>query len=253
MSEPRTVVWFSAGAPSAVAAKLMLAKGPCTIVYTDPGSEHPDNERFIQDCEKWFGQEVIRLKGRYKDTWEVWEKERFLVGPTGAKCTAELKRRPRFKFQLPDDIQVFGYTAEEEHRAIRFREQNPGVDLATPLIEAGLTKSDCLAMVQRAGIKLPIMYELGYEYNNCVGCVKGGMGYWNKIRVDFPEVFERMAKLERTMNRTVLRDKGKPLFLDELDPSRGNHQTEPSIDCSLLCSIAEGTYLTIGEKPSKDE
>jgi hypothetical protein len=84
-----------------------------------------------------------------------------------------------------------------------------------------------------------MMYQLGYEYNNCVGCVKGGMGYWNKIRVDFPEIFDRMAKLERELGRTVLRDNG-PLFLDELDPTRGNHQTEPSIDCSLLCSLAEG-------------
>jgi len=235
----RTVVWFSAGAPSAVAAKLTIAKGPCVIAYTDPGSEHPDNERFIQDCEKWFGQEVLRLKGKYQDTWEVYEKERYLVGPSGAKCTTELKRKVRFKFERPTDIQVFGYTYEEEHRADRFRDQNPGVTLDTPLIEKKLTKSDCLAMVQRAGIELPAMYQLGYEYNNCIGCPKGGMGYWNKIRVDFPQVFDRMAKVERELNHTCLRSKGQPVFLDELDPNRGNMQTEPSIECSLLCQLAE--------------
>ena len=239
----RTVCWFSAGAPSAVAAKLALAGGGDVIIaYTDPGSEHPDNHRFMADCEEWFGQEVIKLKGDYEDTWDVWEKTKFLVGPMGARCTAELKRKPRFKFERPDDIQVFGYTAEEEHRAIRFREQNPGVILNTPLIEKGLTKPDCLAMVQRAGIELPEMYKLGYAYNNCVGCVKGGMGYWNKIRVDFPDVFDRMAKLERTLDNTVLRDKGTSLFLDELDPKRGNHQTEASIECSLLCVMAEDDF-----------
>ena len=36
----------------------------------------------------------------------------------------------------------------------------------------------------------PLMYDLGYPNNNCIGCVKGGMGYWNHIRKDFPEVFE---------------------------------------------------------------
>lgn len=237
--EVRTIVWFSAGAPSAVAAKLTLSEGPCIIAYNDPGSEHPDNKRFIKDCEGWFGQEVVMLKGKYKDTWDVWEKTRFLVGPTGARCTAELKRKPRFDFQRPTDRQVFGYTAEEAHRAVRFREQNPGVELLTPLIDRGLTKPDCLAMVERAGLKLPAMYELGYQYNNCIGCVKGGMGYWNKVRVDFPEVFDRMAALERNLERTVLRDSGKPLFLDELDPKRGNIQTEPDIECSLLCHVAE--------------
>jgi len=239
MNKQRTIVWFSAGAPSAVAAKLTVAQGPCEIVYTDPGSEHPDNERFIQDCEKWFGQKVLRLKGKYDDTWDVWEKTKFLVSPQGARCTVELKRKVRFAFERPDDIQVFGYTSEEEHRAIRFREQNPGVILATPLIERNLTKPDCLSMVERAGIELPVMYKMGYQYNNCVGCVKGGMGYWNKIRVDFPTTFDRMAKLERSIGNTVLRDANGAVYLDELDPTRGNHQTEPNVECSLMCQLAE--------------
>ena len=237
---PRTVVWFSAGAPSAVAAKLALAEGPCTIAYTDPGSEHPDNYRFIAECEEWFGQSVVMLKNdKYSDTWAVWGQTRYLVGPAGARCTAELKRKQRFAFERPTDRQVFGYTAEEEHRAIRFREQNPGVDLWTPLIERGLTKPDCLAMIERAGIELPEMYRLGYRYNNCVGCVKGGIGYWNKIRVDFPDVFERMALLERELGHTVIRDESGAVYLDELDPSRGNHQTEADVECSLLCVMAE--------------
>lgn len=239
---PRTVVWFSAGAASAVAAKLTLAEhDDVDIVYTDPGSEHPDNQRFITDCEAWFGQEVLRLKSeKYADTWQVWTERRFLVSPAGALCTTELKRKLRFAYQRPDDIQVFGYTAEEEHRAQRFREQNPGVDLRCPLIDRGLTKSDCLAMIDRAGIELPAMYRLGYRNNNCIGCPKGGIGYWNKIRRDFPDTFDRMAKLERDLGASVLRTGGEPLWLDQLDPDRGNHADEPDMECSLLCVLAEG-------------
>lgn len=240
----RIVVWFSAGAASAVAAKLVLAErldDEIVIAYTDPGAEHPDNARFIDEASEWFGQEVVRLRSdKYTSTWDVWEKTRYLVGPTGARCTAELKKKPRFAFERPDDLQVFGYTAEEEHRAARFREQNPGVDLWCPLIDHGLTKSDCLAMIDRAGIKLPVMYELGYQNNNCIGCPKGGMGYWNKIRVDFPEVFDRMAKLERDLDVSINKDEKGRVFLDELNPKRGNHQTEPNFECSLLCTIAEG-------------
>ena len=239
----RVLVWFSAGAASAVAAKLALAssdKENVVIAYTDPGSEHPDNARFIDECEEWFGHPVQRLKSeKYKDTWDVFAKTRYLVGPTGARCTAELKKKPRFAFQQPDDRQVFGYTSEEVHRADRFREQNPDVDLWTPLIERGLTKSDCLAMVDRAGIKLPVMYELGYLNNNCIGCPKGGMGYWNKIRRDFPEVYERMSAVERELDVAILKDEKGKIFLDELDPQRGNHQDEPNFECSLLCTLSE--------------
>lgn len=237
----RHLAWFSAGAASAVATKLTLVDYPDAVVaYVDPGSEHPDNERFLADCEAWFGHPVERLRSdRYKDTWQVWEERRFLVGPTGALCTAELKKRVRFGFERPDDVQVFGYTAEEQSRADRFRQQNPGVTLACPLIDRGLTKDDCLAIVERAGIELPVMYRLGFRNNNCIGCVKGGMGYWNHVRRHFPDTFDRMALLERDIDHSLLSDQNGPVWLDELAPDRGDLLTEPSIDCSLLCVLAE--------------
>lgn len=237
----RHLIWFSAGAASAVATKLVLGEhhDNVSVAYVDPGSEHPDNQRFIADCEIWFDHPVERLKSeKYADTWQVWTERRYLVGPDGALCTAEMKKMPRFAFEHPDDIQVFGYTAEERHRAGRFRDQNPGVTLRTPLIERELAKSDCLALIDRAGIELPVMYRLGYTNNNCIGCVKGGMGYWNKIRVDFPDVFNRMALLEREIGRSVCRADGEQVFLDELDPDRGD-RIVVDMDCSLTCAIAE--------------
>ena len=242
----RAVVWFSAGAASAVTAKLAIqdyqSKGASELViaYIDPGSEHVDNKRFVADCEDWFGYPVKRLKSdRYTDTWDVWEKRRFLVGPQGALCTTELKKMVRYAFQWPNDLQAFGYTAEERHRATRFEEQNPGVALWTPLIEHGISKRECLAIVANSGIALPAMYQLGYQNNNCIGCPKGGMGYWNKIRVDFPEVFWRMAALERELNHSILKDKTGPIWLDELDPKRGRFKNEPMGECSLICATVE--------------
>ena len=228
---PRIVVWFSAGAASAVASKLLLSKydpGRVTIARVVIPSEHPDNDRFTADCVRWFNHPVIELKSlRYADTWDVWEKRRFLNGPKGALCTTELKKMVRHEFQRADDIQAFGYTLGEEARAQRFREQNFEVILETPLIEGGLTKADCLATLRRAGIEVPAMYKLGYRNNNCIGCVKGGMGYWNKIRVDFPETFARMAKLEREIGHSAIGD----TFLDELDPKRGRYSAEADIEC----------------------
>ncbi len=130
---------------------------------------------------------------------------------------------------------MFGYTAEEQARLDRFIDANANVNIWTPLIEKGLGKEDCLAMLKNAGIELPAMYKLGYHNNNCIGCVKGGMGYWNKIKVDFPEHFDRMAKLERFKKQTIFKDR----YLDELKPTDGNYPQEPSIECSIFCQIAE--------------
>lgn len=238
----RVVGWFSAGAASAVAMKLMLSqhpRGETIIARIVIPSEHPDNNRFAADCEKWFDHPITNLAStRYRDTWDVWERRRFLVGPKGALCTTELKKMVRNEFERVTDIQVYGYTVEERDRAQRFRQQNFEVQLETPLIAAGLTKADCLAMVQRAGIEIPAMYRLGFSNNNCIGCVKGGAGYWNKIRRDFPGVFARMAKLERHLGHTVVKVGEDRVFLDELPSDAGRHD-EPSIDCSLLCVIAE--------------
>lgn len=55
----RIVVWFSCGAASAVAAKLTLNKykdSEVVIACAVIPSEHPDNERFLKDCERWFKQ-----------------------------------------------------------------------------------------------------------------------------------------------------------------------------------------------------
>lgn len=237
----RLVCWFSAGAASAVATRLILAERheDVRVVYIDPGSEHPDNVRFREECAAWLGQSVEILRSaKYQDTWEVWEKTRYLVGPTGARCTGELKKKLRFAFQQPDDIQVFGFTADQREvkRAERFREQNPEVNLRTPLIESGLTKDDCLGLLAAAGIELPAMYRLGYDNNNCIGCVKGGAGYWNKIRTDFPDVFARMASLEQRIGATVLRRNGKQLPLIDLDPGAGRMSKPHDFECSALCS-----------------
>ena len=103
-----------------------------------------------------------------------------------------------------------------------------------PLIERSLTKQDAHGICAELGIGRPLMYDLGYNNNNCIGCIKGGIGYWNKIRVDFPEVFESRAKLERDIGYSILKD----CFLDELEENRGRMSDEIPIDCNIFCQLA---------------
>jgi len=244
MSESRLVSWFSCGAASAVATKILLAEGlPVTIAYCHVREEHPNNLRFLRDCEEWFGQkvEILIHEGYDGSIINVFQKN-YMRTPRGSPCTRALKKQVRLKFQKPDDIIIFGYTAEEEERLNDFIDQNNEVPVRAPLIENGITKEEALAMIERAGIELPEMYKLGYEHNNCIGCVKGGMGYWNKIRVDFPVEFKRMADLEKEKGYTVLKDKSGPIYLHDLDPDRGNISDEPKIQCGIMCEQAEKLY-----------
>lgn len=246
MTEPRIVCRFSCGAASAVATKLTLAKyghDRVEITRSDTGAEHPDNERFMADCVRWFNHPITVVKStKYADTWAVWEKERFIMSMKGAPCTGALKREPHFPFERPTDIMVFGYTSEEVHRAERLRRENFERVIETPLIERGLSKQDCLGLLERAGITLPAMYLLGFQNNNCIGCPKGGRGYWNMIRKNFPVQFERMAALQRHLGEGSAfwrEPDGTKLTLDRLDPNRGVQYDEPDIECSVMCHSAE--------------
>ena len=168
----RVVSWFSCGAASAVATKLAIAQSdePITIAYCEVLEEHPDNKRFMADCAKWFGQDIVVLgNDKYgRSIYEVFEKTKFLKGPSGARCTGELKKAVRKEFEKPGDRQILGFTIEEEKRLNRFIDSNNEVDVWPILIEQGLTKQDCLAILNNAGIDLPVMYKLGYQNNNCL-------------------------------------------------------------------------------------
>jgi 3'-phosphoadenosine 5'-phosphosulfate sulfotransferase (PAPS reductase)/FAD synthetase len=239
MAERRTVVWYSCGAASAVAAHLTLRGTPdAVLAYCETGGEHEDNERFLQDCVRWLNTSVIRLKSaKFVDTWDVWTRERYLAGINGAPCTRALKFRPRLEWQLPDDIHVFGYTADkmDAKRADTLRENYPELDVRTPLIDAGLTKASCLAIIESAGIDLPVMYKLGFHNNNCIPCVKAqSPAYWALIREKFPAEFERMAKLSRDLKVRLCKIKGERRFIDEIPADQSTiNPIAPS--CDFLC------------------
>lgn len=179
---PRIVVHFSCGAASAVTAKLTLVEygAQVRIVNAFLKEEHADNQRFLADCERWFGVPIIQLRDvKYgASVLEVWRRKRFIKSQWGAPCSAELKKAVLEKDALPSDVFALGYTWEERYRLDTFIDANNGRKTIAPLIDRGLTKADCLAMIERAGIELPMMYQLGYNNNNCIGCCKGGEGYW---------------------------------------------------------------------------
>jgi 3'-phosphoadenosine 5'-phosphosulfate sulfotransferase (PAPS reductase)/FAD synthetase len=237
----RVVCWFSCGATSAVATKLTIERYaedyPVVVAYCDTGSEHPDNKRFLKDCENWFGCSITILNHeKYATIYDVFDDVHYLAGVYGARCSMELKKGVRRRFEnLATDLQIFGFDLGEVRRAERFQANNPEVTVEFPLIDAGLSKSDCVVILQQAKIDLPVMYKMGYSNNNCIGCVKGGAGYWNKIRRDFPETFEKTAQYEEKYGAKLVMSKRKHITLRELDPQAGNYKSELPIQCGFFC------------------
>lgn len=243
MNIKRVVCWYSCGATSAVATKLTIDKYkdiyPIVIAYCDTGSEHDDNKRFIKDCEVWYGQLIKILKNpKYADTYDVYEKENFIVSRFGARCSLELKKNVRRAFEdLEGDLQIFGFDFNEIKRAKRFQMNNPEVLVEFPLIDSKTTKVDCINLLTQKGIVLPVAYTLGFKNNNCLktGCVKGGSGYWNFYRQYNPDGFKKMAEISRRIGCKLIMKSREHIYLDELNPLSGNYKAELPIQCGLFC------------------
>lgn len=245
----RVIVWFSCGSCSTVALERAIKKYKdvipvyCFVGRDEYSGEHIDNERYLKDVESLFNVKIIRLQSKkYLSPHDVYRKTGWINGTGGARCTVELKKRLRFEFQQPDDIQIFGYAYDEQDRQGIFNNAYPEVYTDYILNDEKLTKANCKGLVWKWGLTLPIMYQQGYNNNNCIGCVKGGKGYWNKIRIDFPETFNEMAKIEREIGATCIKEKigevTKQVYLDKLKPGTGNHKAE-NITCDFTCQTME--------------
>lgn len=237
----RHLIWFSCGAASAVAAKLGVeAYGDrCEVVYCDTmASEHEDNRRFFEDVQRWIERPITVIRSaKYATIDDVFERRKYMSGVAGAICTTELKKLPREAFQHPDDVHVFGYTAEEGGRAEDFEGRNPSLKVDWILIERNITKDRCLAMLRSAGIALPVMYALGFEHNNCIGCVKSASpGYWNRVRREFPEVFTRRARQSKAIGARLVKVRGERVFLDQLSPDAD--APDDAIECGPVCQMS---------------
>ena len=246
------VVWLSSGVSSFVAGWLVRDTVD-EYIYIDVKDQHPDSMRFILDCEKALGKPVTILRSPYYETVDqVCRAMRYVNGPAGATCTRHLKKQVRKAWErlhADDELTyVWGMDADEKERADRLVAGYPEYHHEFPLIDKGLTKDDAHGILKQLGIRRPAMYDLGYNNNNCVGCVKGGAGYWNKIRVDFPEVFASRAKLERDIGHSM----SKRYFLDELPPDKGRMTDEVMEDCSILCQLAVGEWAWDMEKDGQE-
>ena len=253
MKEKLNVLWFSAGMDS-FAAGYLEKDNIDRIVYIHIDDQHEDTLRFLKDCEKIYRKEIEIIQHPiYKTKNHVQRAFKFINSAYGAKCTGKLKKEVRKIWEQEnkeyDFVYYWGFDIEEKDRAYGENgivNKAPHAEHKFPLLERDMSKQDCHGLARKLGLKRPKMYDLGYPNNNCIGCVKGGMWYWNKIRVDFPKEFKEQAELEREIGATCLKETlivdgekvTRRIYLDELDPNRGRQEEEINEDCSIFCELA---------------
>ena len=238
------VVWVSCGAASGVALMETIKryKGFLNIhaVNTPMVEEHEDNQRFLSDLSNFLDFPIhVAVSDQFPDgsAEQVWKKRKFMSSPQGAPCTMFIKKRARQAWENENnpDWHVLGFTADETQRHEKFI-KTERENVLPVLVEAGITKDMCYRVLEESGLRLPEMYYLGYPNANCIGCVKSkSITYWNKTRVDFPEIFQQRAELSRDIGCKLAYYKGKRIFLDELPPEAKGYKMKSMPDCGIFC------------------
>lgn len=211
------ICWFSGGVTSAVSCKLAIdifGLDKCVVVMIDTHNEDDDSYRFMRDCSNWYGTTIHQISNKnYASIEEIWDKFLSLNVANGAICSAEAKRAVRIEYQKthPYFAQVFGFDIHESRRAEAMKLNYPDSKPIFPLLMFGYSKKDCINIIGDAGIVVPNSYRYGYLNNNCFKtmCVQGGIGYWQKVKIDFPDKYEKMAQKEHELTDK----KGKPVTM----------------------------------------
>ncbi len=256
LGKPLVVVWFSNGAASAVALKETVLRYDAThevrAVNNPVIEEDEDNLRFARDVARWVGIEIERATNRnypLASAVDVWDRRGAMNFPHGAPCTTHLKKEARQQYERQHRIEwhVFGFTADEEKRHARFVLTERS-NVLPVLIDAGLTKTDCLARIEAAGIALPRVYGWGFPNANCIGCPKAtSPTYWNLVRSVRPQVFAARAAQSRELGARLVRHKGRRLFLDELPPdAKGRPPKSFHVECGVICEEYRAPRRRIG-------
>ena len=250
---------------------LDLFPGRCRVIFMDTFNEDEDTYRFKADCEKLYGQEIetITMIGNgYDSIQDVWRKHLSLNVANGAICSSVLKRKLREDWQKENTYthQVFGFEFEsrEFNRALSLSLNHPKAKPIFPLLMMGLTKIDCINSFKEYAIEIPAAYRMGFKNSNCIktGCVQGGVGYWQKIKRDFPDKFDAMAAIEHELTDskgypvTMLRDqsvkaktmgkydalvflKKHPNYTNKSIDEMSGREPEPLTDCNGFCGVNE--------------
>lgn len=210
-------IFSTGGGVQSTACLVLAAQGKIpyrTFVFSNVGdkAESPATIRYIKEIAKpyakkhgieWVDVAWVDRQGRQRDLFDdVMTNERsinipaFMPGgmPGNRNCTVSYKIKPIAKWiknNAPNCILGKGISTDEPHRATPSRESD-GYTSAYPLIELGISRSDCLIIAKEAGLPQP-------PKSSCWFCPFKTTDQWVTLRREHPQLFNQSVKLEQVL------------------------------------------------------
>jgi hypothetical protein len=212
-------VFSTGGGVQSTACLVLAAQGKIpyrTFVFSNVGdkAESPETIQYINEIAKpyakahgieWVDVAWVDRQGKKRDLFDdVMTNERsinipaFMPGgmPGNRNCTVSYKIKPIAKWiknNAPNCTLGKGISTDEPHRATPSRESD-GYTSAYPLIELGISRSDCLIIAKEAGLPQP-------PKSSCWFCPFKTTDQWVTMRRERPELFAKSVELEQVLQK----------------------------------------------------
>lgn len=186
----KRIVLYSGGLNSFMTAWLIYLNympRDIRLVFTDTKTEDEDLYRFIKETSEYMGLELTILKDG-RDIWQVFNDVKFMgnnrIDPCSKILKREIFRKWLIKNYATDEcVLYYGIDFTESHRLKRIIQAwEPYIVKAPLCIPPLYDKTEIISLCKRINIKIPRLYDMGFQHNNCGGfCVKTGQAQFKLL------------------------------------------------------------------------
>ena len=225
MEKPiKHIVSLSGGKDSTAMLLRMLEEGmPVDIIlFCDTGLEFEAMYRHIDKLEKYVKISITRLKAPQSFEYMFYEhmpkrknpnlegrKGFSWSGPRNRWCTSVLKTRVinRYLKDLSKEYTIYQYIGIAADEPKRVREFN------YPLIDWGMTESDCLAYCKERGFDWDGLYDIFHRVS-CWCCANKNLKELKNIYLYLPQYWQKLKFLQSKTDRPM-KQSGSVFALEE--------------------------------------
>lgn len=209
------IILYSGGLASYFTAKRVIERlggsDGLLLLFTDTKTEDEDLYVFLEESSNKLGVPITKFSDG-RNIWEVFKESRMIGNSRVDLCSETLKRKMSRKFVSrfnPEEVVIYlGFDWSEMDRFERAKKAWLPYKIESPLLEKPyIDREEMKNLLYKDGIKLPRLYSLGFEHNNCGGgCIKAGVGHFALLLERFPERFAEWEENEKNLREYIGKD-----------------------------------------------
>ena len=200
------ILAFGAGLQTTALAILIAERklGVDAVIFADTGGEKPETyyylENYIEPLFASINVPFIKVRKSEENLYDYCWRRQDIPSIKWRWCTDRWKVRPIHKV-VGKAVQLIGFSTDEAHRAQR-EFKRIKVTREFPLIEMGLSASDCHRIISEYGWPRPVK-------SSCFFCSFSRMAEWFWLKSTHPDLFQKALELEENWykKRPQSRDK----------------------------------------------